>query len=131
MNCTDIGGLPIFMDYSCLCRFVKDVVEGSIELVLKGRRTLGCRRSGPVDLYMFRWISFSCTSSSRKLNVSGVLPAYLVNCGMLFSRSWVKAVQGSSRSVIHLPSVSQSHYLCLQVTGGEAAPAGSRFLWWH
>ena len=37
----------------------------------------------------------------------------------------------TSRSAIHLPSVSQSHYLCLQVTGGEAAPAGSRFLWWH
>ena len=37
----------------------------------------------------------------------------------------------SSRSAIHLPSVSQSHYLCLQVMGGEADPAGSRFLWWH
>ena len=44
---------------------------------------------------------------------------------------WWKAVQGSSRSAVHLSSVSQSHYLCLQVTGGEAAPAGSRFLWWH
>ena len=31
-------------------------------------------------------------------------------------------------SAIHLPSVSQCHYLCLQVTGGEAAPAGSGFL---
>ena len=48
--------------------------------------------------------------------------------GCLF---WWKAVQGSSRSAIHLPSVSQSHYLCLQVTGGEAVPAGSRLLWWH
>ena len=36
----------------------------------------------------------------------------------------------SSRSAIHFPSVPQSHYLCLQVTGGEAAPAGSGFLWW-
>ena len=36
---------------------------------------------------------------------------------------WWKALQGSSRSAIHLPSVSQSQYLCLQVTGGEAAPA--------
>ena len=31
---------------------------------------------------------------------------------------------------IHLPSVSQPHYICLQVTGGEAAPVGSGFLWW-
>ena len=30
-----------------------------------------------------------------------------------------------------LPFVSQSHYLCLQVMGGEAAPVGSGFLWWH
>ena len=35
------------------------------------------------------------------------------------------------RSVIHLPSVPQSHYLCHQVTGGEAAYAGSWLLWWH
>ena len=39
-----------------------------------------------------------------------------------------------SRDPVDLPSTchpsSQSHYLCLQVTGGEAAPAGSRFLWW-
>ena len=44
---------------------------------------------------------------------------------------WWKALHGSSRSAIHLPSVPQSHYLCLQVTGGEAAPAGSGLLWWH
>ena len=30
-----------------------------------------------------------------------------------------------------LMAVSQSHYPCLQVTGGEAALVGSRFLWWH
>ena len=36
-----------------------------------------------------------------------------------------------SRDIVDLPSISQSHYLCLQVTGGEAAPVGSRFLWWH
>ena len=28
-------------------------------------------------------------------------------------------------------SIPQSHYLCLQVTGGEAANARSGFLWWH
>ena len=28
-------------------------------------------------------------------------------------------------------SIPQSHYLCLQVTGGEAAPAVTGFLWWH
>ena len=39
--------------------------------------------------------------------------------------------QGSSRSAIYLPSVPKSHYLCLQVTGGEAAPAASGFPWWH
>ena len=32
---------------------------------------------------------------------------------------------------MHLPSVPQSNYLCLQITGGEAAPAGSGFLWWQ
>ena len=36
-----------------------------------------------------------------------------------------------SRDPVDLQSVPQSHFLCLQVTGGEAAPAGSRFLWWH
>ena len=49
-------------------------------------RVLGCRRSGPVDLYMLRWFTFSCTSSSLKLNVSSVLPTYM---GILFSCSWV------------------------------------------
>ena len=44
---------------------------------------------------------------------------------------WWEAVQGSSRSAIHLPSVSQSHYIGLQVTRGEAASAKSGFLWWH
>ena len=44
---------------------------------------------------------------------------------------WWKAVQGSSRSAIYFPSVPQSHYLSLQVTGGEASPGGSGFLWWH
>ena len=38
---------------------------------------------------MCRWFSFSCTSSSLKLNVSSVLPKYLGSCGMLFSCSWV------------------------------------------
>ena len=38
---------------------------------------------------------------------------------------------GSSGSAIYLPSVPQSHHHCLQITGGEAAPAGSGFLWWH
>ena len=28
------------------------------------RRTLGCRRSGHVDLYILRWFSFSCTVSN-------------------------------------------------------------------
>ena len=36
-----------------------------------------------------------------------------------------------SRDPVDLPSVSQSHYLCVQVSVGGAAPAGSRFLWWH
>ena len=36
-----------------------------------------------------------------------------------------------SRDPVDLPPVSQSHYLCLQVTGVEAAPAGSGFLWLH
>ena len=44
---------------------------------------------------------------------------------------WWTAVQGSCRSAIHLPFVSQSHYICFQVSGGEAAPVGSGFLWWH
>ena len=34
-----------------------------------------------------------------------------------------------SRDPVDLPSVPQSHYLCLQVTGCEAASAGSGFLW--
>ena len=29
------------------------------------RGTLGCRRSGPADLYTLRWFSFSCTSSCK------------------------------------------------------------------
>ena len=40
-----------------------------------------------------------------------------------------------SRDSVDLPSTCHPspslHYLCLQVAGGEAAPAGSRFLWWH
>ena len=44
---------------------------------------------------------------------------------------WQKAAQGPCKSAIHLPSVSQSHYLCLQVTGGEAALVASGFIWWH
>ena len=35
------------------------------------------------------------------------------------------------RDPVDLPSVPLSHYLCLQVTGDEAAPAGSGFLWRH
>ena len=57
----------------------------------KVRRTLGCRRVGPVDLYTFRWFSFSCASSILKLNVSSVLPTYLGSCGMMFSCSWVNS----------------------------------------
>ena len=34
-------------------------------------------------------------------------------------------------SAIHLPYVPHSHYLFNQVTGGEAAPAGSGFLRWN
>ena len=41
-----------------------------------------------------------------------------------------------SRDLVDLPSTchpspSLTYYVCLQVTGGEAAPAGSRFLWFH
>ena len=36
-----------------------------------------------------------------------------------------------SRDSVDLPSISRSHYVCLQVRGGDAAPAGSGFLWWH
>ena len=39
-----------------------------------------------------------------------------------------------SRDPVDLPSTCHpypSHYLYLQVTGGEAAPAGSGLLWWH
>ena len=36
-----------------------------------------------------------------------------------------------SRGPVDLPSVSQSPYLSLQVTGDEAAPVGSGFTWWH
>ena len=32
---------------------------------------------------------------------------------------------------VDLPSVPKFHYRCLQAMGGEAAPAGSGFLWWH
>ena len=32
---------------------------------------------------------------------------------------------------VDLPSVPLSHYLCLQVRGDEAAPAGSGLLWGH
>ena len=34
-------------------------------------------------------------------------------------------MQRSCRSVIYLPSISQAHYLCLRVIGGEAAPVES------
>ena len=64
------------------------------------------------------------------IGAGGVLVSESVEKADLLSRRQ-KAVKGSSRSAIHLPSVSQSHYLCLQVTGGEVAPAGSGFLWWH
>ena len=39
-----------------------------------------------------------------------------------------------SRNPVYVPSTchsSPSVCLCLQVTGGEAAPAGSGFLWWN
>ena len=63
------------------------------------RRTLGCRRSGPVDLYTLRWLSFSCTSYCLKLNVSSVLPTYLGSCGMFFSSSWVNTTEVCVESV--------------------------------
>ena len=53
------------------------------------------------------------------------------NADMLSAHFDGKQSQGSSRSAIYLPSVPQSHYLCLQVTGGEAAAAGYGFLWWQ
>ena len=48
------------------------------------RRTLGCRRSGPVDLYTLRWFGFSSSYSSLNLNVSSVVATYLgaVECCM-------------------------------------------------
>ena len=73
--------------------------------------------------------SSSDSSLPPLIGAGGGLVCESVGKADLLSAHFDGKVQGSSRSAIHWPSVSQSHYLCLQVTGGEAAPAGSRFLW--
>ena len=72
-----------------------------------------------------------CSAVFGSSSDSSLPPLIGAGGGLGVGPFWWKAVQVSSRSVIHLLSVSQSHYLCLQVTGGEAAPAGSGSLWWH
>ena len=121
VNCSDIGRLPICRDYSCFCWFVKDVVYGSTEHASRVHRTLGSRRSDPVDLCTLRWFSFSRTSSCLKMNVSSVLPTYLGSYGMLFNCSWVNTelnyvlrVLAMSLSVVTIWPVgvlSALHYL--------------------
>ena len=69
------------------------------------RRTLRCIRSGPVDLYMLRWFSFSRKYSCLKLNVSSVLPTYLGSCGILFSCSWVNT---ELKNVLRVLAMSSS-----------------------
>ena len=75
--------------------------------------------------------SSSDSSLPPLVGAGGGLVCESVDKADMLSAHFDGKVQGSSRSAIHLPSICQSHYLCLQVTGGEAAPAGSRFLWWH
>ena len=82
-------------------------------------------------LSTLKWAVFSSGSNSS-------LPPLIGAGGGLVCESVWKANMLSahfdgkqSRDPVDLPSVPQSHYLCLQVTGGEAAPAESGFLWWH
>ena len=79
-------------------------------------------------IFAFVNLTLFCFKKLMFLNVhtSGLVCESVGKSEML-SAHWWKAVQGPYISAIHLPSVSQSHYLCLQVTGG----VGSGFLWWH
>ena len=68
-------------------------------------------------------------SSSSYWEEGGVIwsVSQLGRAEMLSANFEKKAVQGSCRSAIPLPTISLSHYLCLQVMGGEATPVGFGF----
>ena len=74
-----------------------------------------------------RWSTLKSAVSGSKSDSSLLL---LLGGGVV----WSVSRSGRHRSAVHalairLPVLYQ--FLCLQVTGGDAAFVGSGFLWWH